>query len=105
MTDSFAVHVASRADEFVVRPVGDLDEVAMTTFDRAIDASIDIDPTRIAVDLHDVTYLDIDGLRSLIRARIVAMAHEIPLRFAEPSTACRDLIRRGSLGPLLGIES
>jgi anti-anti-sigma regulatory factor len=104
VSEPFAVVVASRADEFVVRPVGDLDETAMSTFDRAIDASIDVDPARIAVDLREVSGLDLDGLRSLLRARIVAQAHEIPLRFADPSAACRRLTE-GSLGELLGFET
>jgi len=105
MSEPFAVQVAARADEFVVRPVGELDEAAMSTFDRAIDASMDVDPGRIAVDLRKVTHLDRDGLRSLLRARIVAAAHDIPLRFSAPSTACRQLIDQDALGDLLGLEA
>ncbi len=104
MSESFVVEVAPCADEFVVRPVGPLDEAAMSTFDRAIDASIDVDPGQIAVDLHEVTSLDLDGLSSLLRARIVAAACEVPLRFAEPSAACLRLIDGGSLHDLFGFD-
>jgi anti-anti-sigma factor len=100
MSDSFVVEVAPRSDEFVVRPVGALDDAAMDTFDRAIDASIDIDPDRIAIDLREVTSLDLDGLSSLLRARIIAAASDVPLRFSEPSPACRSVIDRTSLHDL-----
>jgi anti-anti-sigma factor len=104
MPDSFVVEVAPRSDEFVVRPVGALDDHAMGTFDRAIDASIDIDPVRIAIDLHEVTSLDLDGLSSLLRARIVAAASNVPLRFSAPSPACRSVIDKTSLHNLFRFD-
>jgi anti-anti-sigma regulatory factor len=105
MSESFVVEVAPRTEEFVLRPIGSLDEAAMSVFDRAIDASIDVEPEQIAVDLRCVTSLDLDGLSSLLRARIVAAAREVPLRFSAPSAACRRVIDGGSLSGLFGLDT
>jgi anti-anti-sigma factor len=104
MSESFVVEVAPQTNEFVLRPVGPLDESAIAVFDRALDASIEVEPEQIAVDLRDVTSLDLDGLSSLLRARIVAAAHEVPLRFASPSIECRRVIDGGSLSALFGFD-
>jgi anti-anti-sigma factor len=101
----FSVEIGASEHRFVVRPVGDLDVDAMGIFDRAIDASMEVDPECIAIELGEVTHLDLDGLASLLRARAVASACDVPLRFEGPSDACQRLIRHGSLQALLGLAA
>ena len=73
--DGFSVRIMTARDQAFVRPVGELDLAAVGELEAAIGGALD-GHRQLVVDLRDVTFLDTEGLKSLIEtARVAAERH------------------------------
>ena len=73
--DGFSVRIMTARDQAFVRPAGELDLAAVGELEAAIGGALD-GHRQLVVDLRDVTFLDTEGLKSLIEtARVAAERH------------------------------
>jgi anti-sigma B factor antagonist len=71
----FSVRIVTARDQAFVRPAGELDLAAVGELEAAIGGALD-GHKQLVVDLRDVTFLDTEGLKSLIEtARVAAERH------------------------------
>jgi anti-sigma B factor antagonist len=66
----FDIHVVERGDEFVVVAEGEIDMTAAEALDQAIRAAR-AGGGRLAIDLGAVTFIDSQGLKVLLTARLL----------------------------------
>jgi anti-sigma B factor antagonist len=77
--DGFRVRIVTARDRVFVRPVGELDLAAAPELEAAIGGSLN-GHQQLVVDLRDVTFLDTEGLKSLIEAARVAAERHVTFR-------------------------
>ncbi len=72
--DQFAVTIISddRDRTITVTVVGEFDVVAASTFDKATERVMELDPSRLVVDISGVTLLDSVGIGAIMRLRKAA---------------------------------
>ena len=71
----FSVRIVTARDLAFVHPAGELDLAAVPELEAAIGGALD-GHKQLVVDLRDVTFLDTEGLKSLIEgARVAAERH------------------------------
>jgi anti-anti-sigma factor len=81
------VHVADLGDTSTVRLTGEIDLVSSTQLNRELETLLDRvpPPTRLRLDLREVSFMDTTGVAVLLKAR--RRAHELGCRFAVVSTS------------------
>ena len=75
----FSVRIVTARDQALVRPAGELDLAAVGELEAAIGGALD-GHKQLVVDLRDVTFLDTEGLKSLIEAARVAAERHVTFR-------------------------
>jgi anti-anti-sigma factor len=75
----FSVRIVTARDLAFVHPAGELDLAAVPELEAAIGGALD-GHKQLVVDLRDVTFLDTEGLKSLIEAARVAAERHVTFR-------------------------
>jgi anti-sigma B factor antagonist len=81
--DGFSVRIVTARDQAFVRPAGELDLATVGEFEAAIGGALN-GHRQLVVDLRDVTFLDTEGLKSLIEAARVAAERHVAFRLVRP---------------------
>lgn len=77
--DSFSVRIVMAGDRVFVRPAGEFDLAAAKEMEDAVDCAVD-GHRQMVIDLRGVTFLDTEGLKSLLRAARLAAERDVALR-------------------------
>jgi anti-sigma B factor antagonist len=77
--EEFSVRIVMAGDRAFVCPAGELDLAAAREMENAVDSAVD-GHKQLVIDLREVTFLDTEGVKSLLRAARVAAEHDIALR-------------------------
>jgi anti-sigma B factor antagonist len=75
----FSVRIVTARDQAFVRPAGELDLATVGEFEAAIGGALD-GHKQLVVDLRDVTFLDTEGLKSLIETARMAAERQVAFR-------------------------
>ncbi len=70
MDDEFEAEISARGDELWVLPRGDLDLAAAPELEESLRLAAASDAAAIVVDLRGLEFLDSNGLRALVQARL-----------------------------------
>jgi anti-sigma B factor antagonist len=75
----FSVRIVTARDQAFVRPAGELDLATVGEFEAAIGGALD-GHKQLVVDLRDVTFLDTEGLKSLMETARMAAERQVAFR-------------------------
>lgn len=92
MGSDFRITVRSERDAIVLALAGELDLASYPKFEDAIDSALESAPQLVVVDLERLEFMDIAGLRSVVRSE--QRARGIGKRFvvAAPTAAVKRLL-------------
>lgn len=96
--NGFHISTARTGDDVVIRVSGDLDFTATGMFEEAIEAAVDASTPSLLVDCEEVTFIDSETLKLLLRIQAKLSESSQLLRLQNCSKPVQRIIR------LLGLE-
>lgn len=100
-SDSFSVEMESDSDDVLAVALdGELDMSEVDWVEAALSAAAP-HHRRMEVDLHDVSFIDSTGLRTLVTLKQRAGVIGLEFRFTNPSTEVRRALRAAGLDDIV----
>jgi anti-sigma B factor antagonist len=97
----FSVTVDDVNNTIRIAPRGELDMAAVPRFEEVVKACEQEPASTIELDLRDVTFMDSQGLRALLRARKRSLGNGHRLLFVDVSAPVRKVFRMTGMGSVL----
>lgn len=98
------IHVKD-GDESVVQLVGDLDLSTADELRQAIEALLARAPGDVLVDLSDLQFCDVEGVRALVSSSTLVRGHDHSMRVVGARASIRATLAASFAGELVVVES
>jgi anti-anti-sigma factor len=92
-SDRFRIEQSRQGEARVLRLIGELDLSGVDSFEEALGAELNADGSVIALDLHELRFMDSSGLRALVMADRRCKDADRSLVLVRPSGAVERVLR------------